>query len=122
MTAPALELAPDPDMPEGVIAFRATDGLLCAACACPEAGHCKVCGCLTGKGTDDECVCAKFVPEVYVCVSCGHLFGTKWQMQVHRMPTPACQRAAHGAAGKYAAPTTFEPPLKAQRNKILRGK
>jgi hypothetical protein len=127
MTAPTkfgpFDIVPKADMPEGVIAFRGPDGAeLCAACGCRVDGHCKVCGCQTGAGTDDECVCATAVPEIYVCVSCGHLFPTKWQMQVHRLPSPACLRAAVGAAGRFAEPPRFEPPLKAQRDKILRGR
>lgn len=103
----------------GVVVFHGPDGeRVCAACGCPKPGHCKVCGCQTDAGLDTECQCATFVPELYACTECGHLFRTKWQMQVHRLPTPSCLRAAVGAAGRFAEPPRFEPPLKAQRDKI----
>jgi hypothetical protein len=120
MTAIAgLQIIADPDRRPHTLAFRGPDGeKLCAACGCPEIagpmgpGHCLQCGCLTRKGDDDECMCARFVPEISICPECGHLFRAHWQLQVHMLPTPRCRISARAAFG--FDPVTFEPPLKNQ--------
>ena len=100
--------APAPDTP-------------CAACGCAYANHCQVCGCLTHKGERDECLCAKFVAEIHTCPHCGHMYGRKWQLQIHLLPTPTCQSGARAAAGRHADTPSFAPPLKQHRDKYLAG-
>lgn len=117
-----LELVPDPDMPEGAIAYRHADGTrLCAGCGCREDNHCRVCGCRTRAGEPEECLCARFVAVIWVCVDCGHMFGDRWRMQNHRMPSPTCLRGARAAAGRYADKPDRLPPLTAHRDKYVRG-
>jgi hypothetical protein len=99
---------------------RLDDGALCcAACGCREEydpetgqGHCPYGHeCLTGVGTDAECPCAKFLPAMPTCPHCGHRFPSKWQAQNHLLPSPTCLGSAFGAAGRFAAKPSFEPPL-----------
>lgn len=107
----------DPDAPPNTLALRDGDGnALCVACGCRADGHCKYKGeCLTGLGTPDECGCANLTLEVPECPACLHLFDKRWQLQVHMLPTPTCQSSAWAAAGKYAQPPKFVPPLKARQ-------
>lgn len=108
-----LQIITDPDARPNTIAFIGPSGeKLCAACGCPETEHCGVCGCRTNQGADDECLCARFVPEIPICPECGHMFRVYWHLQVHMLPTPRCRISAR-AAGGYG-PIAFEPPLKNQ--------
>lgn len=113
-----IELIPDDTLAPGMLGFRHKDGTrYCAACGCREDEHCKYGHeCLTNQGTDEECRCAKFIAALPICGECGHRFGALWQLQNHSMPTPTCRRAAWGAAGKFARPAEFVPPLKPVRN------
>lgn len=108
-----LRIISDPNARPNTIAWVTDDGTrCCAACGCREDQHCLQCGCRTRAGDDDECLCARFVPEIAVCPECGHFFREYWQMQVHMMPTPRCRISARAAAGLAGA--TFEPPLRGQ--------
>lgn len=116
-----LDLVPDPSLPYGEMGFRAADGTqLCAACGCRKDAHCGVCGCRTRAGQRDECLCAKFVATIQMCPHCGHMFGARWRLQNHLLPTPTCQTGARSAAGRYAARPDFAPPLTAHRDKYAR--
>jgi hypothetical protein len=101
-------------LPPGMIAYVGPDGApLCAACGCPAELHCGVCGCRSGAGTPDECLCAKLVTAIPTCPHCGLRFSERWRLQNHLMPNPTCRGAARQAAGKFAQPPTFEPPIRA---------
>jgi len=121
-TIAGIDVVADDTMPPGALAYRDADGRrLCAACLCPEDRHCRVCGCLTHKDQRDECLCAKFVEVIWACVECGHMFGKKWQMQVHTLPTPTCRTGARAAAGKHADNPNTLAPLLTHRDKYIRG-
>jgi hypothetical protein len=101
-------------LPPGRSADVGPDGApLCAACGCPAELHCGVCGCRSGAGTPDECLCAKLVTAIPTCPHCGLRFSERWRLQNHLMPNPTCRGAARQAAGKFAQPPTFEPPIRA---------
>jgi hypothetical protein len=110
-------LIADDTLPYGMVGFRDGDGTrLCAACGCREDAHCRYGHeCLTSLGTPEECQCAKFIAAVPICPECGYRFSVLWRLQSHLMPTPICRRAAWGAAGKFARPLEFVPPLKPGR-------
>lgn len=104
----------DEGVPPNTLAMVDADGYrLCVACGCRAEGHCAVGReCLTNLGEPDECRCAKLTLEVPMCPECGALFDLRWQLQNHMMPTPTCTVSAWAAAGKYAQPVKFVPPLK----------
>lgn len=84
----------------------------CAACEHPAAEHCGKCGCGRGVGTRDECICARYVRELFPCPACGHVFKYRHELQVHTIPVPACVRVAGvAAAGKYADRPDLAAPL-----------
>lgn len=104
----------DPDMPPGMIGYRAADGSrLCAACGCREKLHCGVCGCRHLAGTPAECACAKFIAAIPTCPHCGLRFSELWRLQNHLMPTPTCRNSPRAAAGHFAVAPTFAPPINA---------
>lgn len=83
----------------------------CAACEHTKTQHCPTDGCLSGVGTPQECVCAKYVAELHICEDCGYVFGEKWHLQIHRSGTPACLRQGRAAAGRHADPVKTTAPL-----------
>lgn len=101
------------DLADGLIGYRTVTGVaLCAACLCPIDGHCPQCGCLTAKGTSAECRCAKAIVAIATCADCGGQFVHRWQLQVHRMPTPRCLTSARAAGGRFYATPQLTAPLK----------
>lgn len=84
----------------------------CAACEHPAAEHCGKCGCGRGVGTRDECICARYVAELFPCPDCGHVFKHRHELQNHALPTPTCRAwAGIAAAGKYADKADTSAPL-----------
>lgn len=94
----------------------------CAACGCPAAAHCRVCGCLTDKGTREECLCARYVADIIKCPDCGQMFARRWMLDNHRLPEPSCQTGMRRAAGRYAERlSTDGPPLRDHRDRYMKG-
>ena len=92
-----------------------TGEIVCAACLHPKNRHCPTDGCLDGVGSKQECVCARYVPVLYICEDCGGSYPAKWQLQVHRMPTPSCQALGKAAAGRFVdKPKVALAPLAGQ--------
>lgn len=114
------EIIADPDARPNTLAFRTADGeRVCAACGCRESMHCRVCGCRTHAAERDECLCARFVEAINICPHCGHMYGQRWRLNTHMLPTPSCQTGARAAAGRYVDTPSFEPPLKQHRDKYI---
>lgn len=84
----------------------------CGACEHPAAEHCRECGCGRGVGTRDECICARYVAELFPCEHCGHVFKYRHEWQNHVLPRPSCRAwAGLAAAGKYADAANVGAPL-----------
>lgn len=118
-----IDVVADDTLEPGMLGFRdkETGQRLCMACGCPEThdpetgkGHAPYAKreCLTGHGTPEECLCAKFVPAIATCVDCGWQFPELWHLQNHRLPTPTCLSSAWAAGGRYAQRPKFAPPLR----------